>query len=466
MGVKTDTIILWFRNDLRLHDQEALFRAVSKASNVLPVYCFDYRHFAEIEPGLPKTGLFRAQFLLETLQNLRLHLQQKGADLILLNGRPEVEIPKLAAKTGAQAVYASQEVTSEETDVEERMEKNLWKMGVDFSLFWQASLLHIDDLPHPIANLPDVFTQFRKSVERYVKIRKQFPEPERIPFRYEGDTGVFPTLEALGLPPAPPPDPRAVLLFKGGETEALRRLDHYLWKTDCLKEYKETRNGLLGADYSSKFSAWLANGSLSPRRIYDEVKKYEAQRISNDSTYWLIFELFWRDYFRFVSKRYGNRIFKIGGLRNEPVRFRKDPALLQKWQEGRTGIPFIDANMRELRLTGFMSNRGRQNVASFLVKDLHLNWIHGANYFESMLIDYDPCSNWGNWNYVAGVGNDPRENRYFNILSQAKRYDPKGEYVKHWLPELESLPTNIVHAPPKPPGGYCMPLVPFEKWGN
>ena len=111
------------------------------------------------------------------------------------------------------------------------------------------------------------------------------------------------------------------------------------------------------------------------------------------------------------------------------------------WVLGETGIPFIDANMKELRDTGFMSNRGRQNVASFLVKDLKVNWQMGAEYFESALIDYDPCSNYGNWNYVAGVGNDPRENRYFNILSQAKRYDPDGAFVRHWLPELAALPS-------------------------
>ncbi len=124
---------------------------------------------------------------------------------------------------------------------------------------------------------------------------------------------------------------------------------------------------------------------------------------------------------------------------------RDQEALFKLWVEGRTGVPFIDANMRELSATGFMSNRGRQNVASFLVKDLQVNWTWGAMYFESLLIDYDVCSNWGNWNYVAGVGNDPRENRYFNILSQAKKYDYQGEYVRHWLEELAHVPGHKVH---------------------
>lgn len=141
-------------------------------------------------------------------------------------------------------------------------------------------------------------------------------------------------------------------------------------------------------------------------------------------------------------------MFFKGGTREEVDPQLKDNlSLFTKWVEGNTGVPFIDANMREIQASGFMSNRGRQNVASFLVKDLRINWQLGAEYFESMLIDYDVCSNWGNWNYVAGVGSDPREDRYFNILVQAKRYDPQGSYVKRWLPELSDLPAEKIHQP-------------------
>jgi len=125
----------------------------------------------------------------------------------------------------------------------------------------------------------------------------------------------------------------------------------------------------------------------------------------------------------------------------------EDETLLKIWIEGRTGIPFIDANMRELAATGFMSNRGRQIVASFLINDLKISWQMGAEYFESVLIDYDPCSNYGNWNYIAGVGSDPRENRYFNIMSQARKYDPEGDYVRLWIPEIAMLPKEAIHQP-------------------
>ncbi|MGB5966952.1 MAG: FAD-binding domain-containing protein, partial [Spirulinaceae cyanobacterium] len=181
--------------------------------------------------------------------------------------------------------------------------------------------------------------------------------------------------------------------------------------------------------------------------IYAEVKKYETQRVANDSTYWLIFELLWRDYFRFICAKHGNRIFAKSGLQGINIPWQEDWQRFNLWREGKTGFPLVDANLRELAATGFMSNRGRQNVASFLTKNLGINWQMGAEWFESLLIDYDVCSNWGNWNYIAGVGNDARGFRYFNILKQSKDYDRQGKYVKHWLTELKQVPSNKVHQP-------------------
>jgi deoxyribodipyrimidine photo-lyase len=187
---------------------------------------------------------------------------------------------------------------------------------------------------------------------------------------------------------------------------------------------------------------------LSPKRIYHELKCFESEHGASEHTYAFYLELLWRDYFRLNGKKYGNALFLKGGLKGKPNKILKDDLeLFKSWATGLTGIPMIDANMNELNQTGFMSNRGRQLVASFLVKDLEINWQMGAEYFESKLIDYDPCSNWGNWNYIAGVGNDPREDRYFNILTQSKRYDPEGLYVRRWLPQLAHLPSSIVHCP-------------------
>ena len=193
--------------------------------------------------------------------------------------------------------------------------------------------------------------------------------------------------------------------------------------------YKETRNELLGSGYSTKFSPWLAFGCVSARFIMSELERFEAQYGGNDSTYWVWFELLWRDYFKFVALKFGNALFKEGGLlaatgdRVNWVKGVESDKRFWAWANGETGVPFIDANMRELKATGFMSNRGRQNVASYLVKDLNVDWRRGAEWFESYLLDYDPCSNYGNWLYVAGLGNDPRQDRYFNVIKQAHASD-------------------------------------------
>ena len=196
--------------------------------------------------------------------------------------------------------------------------------------------------------------------------------------------------------------------------------------------YKKTRNGLIGTNYSSKLSAWLANGCISAKAIYHEVKKYEKAITKNDSTYWLIFELIWRDYFKYISLKHQNNIFKIGGIKHRNYDWENHPKYVNAWIAGNTGKSFVDANIRELNETGWMSNRGRQNVASFFAKDWKLDWRIGAAYFESMLIDYDVHSNYGNWMYVAGVGNDPRD-RKFNVELQAERYDPKHKFQQAWL---------------------------------
>jgi deoxyribodipyrimidine photo-lyase len=238
-----------------------------------------------------------------------------------------------------------------------------------------------------------------------------------------------------------------VLAFEGGEAAGRERLEAYLWEEDRLRGYKRTRNGLLGAGYSSKLSPWLTLGCLSPRRVYAEVERYERERVANDSTYWLVFELRWRDFFAFQFLRHGSQHFRREGIRNRTdIEWREDREAFERWCAGETGIPFVDANVRELNLTGFMSNRGRQNVASFLAKNLRLDWRWGAAYFETRLVDYDPCSNYGNWAYVAGVGNDSRDT-YFDIVKQARRYDPDAEYVRTWLPELSSLPAGAAHEP-------------------
>jgi len=430
--MKGKRILVWFKTNLRLLDNEALVAACEKASAVFPVYIIDDRMFQTQALGFPKTGAFRTRFLLESLHDLQSSLRQHEAGLLVFRGRPEEIIPRLALELKVSAVYAEREVTDEELRIQNQVEQRCEAKGIAMRLFWQHTLYHLEDIPWPIQHLPDTFTHFRKEAEQEAIIRPALPIPVSIPFTNEIGSEAIPTLQQLGFS-EPEQDPRAAIHFHGGESQALARMKEYIWEKDRLKIYKETRNELLGADYSSKFSPWLSLGCISPKTIYEEVRRYERERVKNDSTYWLIFELMWRDYFRFAAKKYGNRIFQLNGLGKKNMTLKEDRDTFEQWRQGETNIPFIDANMKELLHSGFMSNRGRQNVASVLVKDLKINWTWGAAWFESQLIDYDPTSNWLNWAYVAGVGNDPREDRYFNTESQVRKYDPHGHYMDHWL---------------------------------
>lgn len=427
------TAIVWFKTDLRLEDNESLCKAIAQNDKIVPVYCFDSSHFKKLSNGFFKTGAFRTQFLLESLQNLDANLRALGSGLLIRIGNPEEELPKVTQEFHAYKVYAKREVAFEEKQTELNVQTALWKQKCELLTFSTSTLYHAEDLPFSIKDIPDVFTNFRKKIEHDATIRMPFAKPNHV-ISPEIPELKLPLLSDLGLKKLKI-DKRAVLPFKGGEKEGLKRIHHYFFESHAIANYKQTRNGMVGADYSSKLSPWLALGCVSPRYIYQELKRYEKQFIANESTYWLVFELLWRDYFRFMMKKHHNKLFLKTGLQQKEISTIRNDEKLQQWIDGKTGIDFVDANMLELKLTGFMSNRGRQNVASYLCNDLQLDWRLGASYFEHQLIDYDPCSNWGNWAYLAGVGNDPRNNRYFNIDKQASDYDKNKVFRHLWIRE-------------------------------
>jgi len=455
-----DTAVVWLRRDLRLHDNEALTEAAT-ADRVVPVYAFDPRAYGDREFGgddsfrYEKTGGHRARFRRESVLDLRASLRERGSDLVVREGTPERVVGAVADGVDADTVHFHTRPTPEETGVEAAVREALSGLAGDVETrrHWGHTLYHINDLPSDYRNIADTYTTFRKAVEAESSVRGPLGTPDLPPLPDDAPTpGDVPTLAALGVDD-PPEDDRGVLSFEGGESAALDRVERYLWDEDRLREYKQTRNGLLGQGYSSKLSAWLNEGCLSPRYVHGEVDRYEDLRVANDSTYWLVFELLWRDFFAFQFAKHGATVFAPGGIRERADIDWRDPATddeaarqFERWAAGETGIPFVDANVRELNRTGYMSNRGRQNVASFLANNLRIDWRRGAAHFETELVDYDPASNYGNWAYVAGVGNDSRD-RYFNIVTQARKYDGDAEYVTHWLPELDPLPPEYAHEP-------------------
>ena len=411
---KAASVVVWFRNDLRLHDNEVVYRAMrmcqqGRASSVLPVYVFDSRTFGVTPWGNPKTGGFRAQFQLECVSDLRSRLQAIGSDLYVAVGKPEEVLPSL----NPSAVLWQQQVTHEELEVDRALQRACGSRGVGLEPVWGHTLYHLDDLPFQntsptpngdyLTDFPDVFTPFRTKTEARATVRPVFPTPGQgdLPLSEEHKTFLqqqMPKLVDLpGPPQLPPRDPRAVLDFRGGETAALARLSYYLFESKRVATYFQTRNGLVGGDYSTKLAPWLAHGCVSPRHVFHELKRFEAAHEATKDTYWVVFELLCRDYFWLYALRHGRSMFWPGGPRGSKhvhERYpwqspRTDAAAahrFDKWKNGQTGWPFVDANMRELKATGFMSNRGRQNVSSFLVHDLTLDWRAGADWFESVLI--------------------------------------------------------------------------------
>ena len=210
--------------------------------------------------------------------------------------------------------------------------------------------------------------------------------------------------------------------------------------------YKERRNELDGWENSSKFSPWLANGNLSVRQICFNLNNYEQKSGANESTYWLFFELLWRDYFQWYAHLYGKRLFAFQGIKQQKPLTSFYPERFRKWCSGNTPYPLVNACMKQLNATGFMSNRGRQIVASCLVNELAVDWRYGAAYFEQQLLDYDVASNWGNWQYLAGVGADPRGKRHFDLDKQTRQYDPEGLFINKWQGGIQPLPLDSVDA--------------------
>ena len=425
-----NTALIWFRNNLRVHDNLSLKKATENHSKVIAVYFFDPKLFKTDAFGFQKTAKFRAKFLLETITDLKKNLEALNITLLTYFESPENRIHVLCDALSISTIYTQKEWTREEVSTENLINSTL-SDTVHFTADYDQFLYHPDAVSKDFSKIPDVFTIFRKKLEKTVKIDGEFSASKLPKENLISTATVIPTMETLGFSNFKTAT-KTAFPFAGGETAAFERLQTYFFETKKVSNYKKTRNGLIGADYSTKFSPWLANGSLSAKTIYWKIKAYESEFGANQSTYWVVFELIWRDYFKYISLKYTSKIFKIGGILNKNYHWNTDQKTVQQWIQGETKDDFVNANMIELRETGFMSNRGRQNVASYFSKELLLDWRIGAAYFESMLIDYDVHSNYGNWMYVAGVGNDPRD-RKFNTQLQAERYDQNHKYRKLWL---------------------------------
>lgn len=436
-------VVFWFRNDLRLHDNPALQQAVAEAQRLktwlLPVYVHDSALLAPSPWGFARTSPHRLQWTAMAVHDVAEQLASLGSRLLELEGDPSTVLARLMQQSGA-TVLVCEEITA---PWEQAQIAALQKPGRAVQTVWQSSWMDPGSLPFAPQDVPDEFSSFRRAVERHgaqaappvpaVTHLPALPEPRVLDAALVG----LQVRSLAALPRASLADPRSAFpwaepAFGGGERAALRHVAQYCSR-DLPHSYKSTRNGLYGADYSTKWSPWLATGALSARQAWAAIASFEATHGASDSTYWIGFELLWRDHFRWLHHKYGPRLYWRNGLPQEPMRPSKHQTKrFDRWRHAQTGHAFIDAGMRELHATGYSSNRLRQNLASYLIHDLACDWRAGAAWFEAQLIDFDVYNNQGNWLYLSGRGTDPRGSRRFNPDKQAHDYDADGHFRAMW----------------------------------
>jgi deoxyribodipyrimidine photo-lyase len=411
--MKSKKILVWFRNDLRLHDNEMLVEAIAKSDSILPVYFFDPAYFEESEEGVKKSSDSRIRFLIESVSALRKSLLAKGGNLLVVTGKPEDHMAALVEQYEIAEVYHHREVATEETTVSSNVEDLLWKLKVNLRHFIGHTLYNKEDLPFPIKDIPDVFAQFKKKTERDAMVKDCFPAPETITIVDVEEWGDIPVW-----------DTSIIASPSGGEQEGIRHLEDLFQEGGEIYQKISAKAPFDKAVYLSKLSPWLALGCLSPRKVYWAVKDAERRFGNNPNFSHIILGLLWRDYFRFMFKKHTANFFS--SLVNETDATLSTEAYqlqLQLWQQGHTGHAMVDRYMQELNDTGYISHAGRLLVATFLIYILKLNWIDGATYFEQKLLDYSPASNWGNWANVAIGAKDPRSKNTFDLDKQIKMLD-------------------------------------------
>ncbi|KAH7176355.1 DNA photolyase, FAD-binding/Cryptochrome [Dactylonectria macrodidyma] len=528
MSTRGKLLVYLVRRDLRITDNPILHHLATRQhgfSHLLPVFVLPPNQIevsgflaegqqSPYPPALSSIGKFwrcgphRAKFLAESIWDMKNSLETLKSGLVVRVGSLDDVVTCIVESLkhmdqSLEAVWMTEEKSSEEKEEQEAVSSVCAMNNVNFKL-WADEKYFIDDRDTGLQNpqdVSDVFTTYRRTQEPLIeRPRASLPcpnvgslpplpsaswmPPQESPFVTINDYDDFerrlvqPVMGMLASPPPYPEGARSSHPFEGGESKAWDRLIH-LVKDGAIANYHETRNGLIGEDYSTKLSAYLSLGCITARQIHEEMVKLEdgsePKYVLSEGfgmgetagTRGVRLELLWRDYMRLCTIKFGSRLFRLSGFKGEtPGQANGDGTNAKMWKtadpsvaargqnpppqqirnmldrffEGTTGMGLIDASQRELYHTGYTSNRARQNVANFLAKRLNIDWRYGAEWYESMLIDYDVSSNWANWQYVSGVGNDPRgDARLFNPVKQAFDYDTDGKFVRSWVPELKDF---------------------------
>lgn len=419
--------VVWLMHDLRIHDHAPLDAALKSGYPVVLLYAKTFTH----KRYKSNQSRLRKAYIHQTLNALKNTLKPYNIPLVVHENDIISGLLMLEETLKIHTVYTHTYDSIFEQDALLQVQKKYRVKS-----FEGSTLVKPSNLPFSLDALPNSFTSFRKKLERRLIVEDEvnpvLKTQVKLPFEST-------SCDLIDVP----------LLIDAGENAALDRLHHYLDGTHSIKTYKATRNGMDRFDDSTKFSFYISIGALSVRRIYHAIKAYEKRYGSNESTYWVIFELLWREFFKVHERKSPDKFVAPSGFQGKKISWKNDPAHYHAITQGKTGYPLIDANIKELLNTGYMSNRGRQNVASFWVKNLGLDWQLGEAFFEHHLLDYDVASNMGNWQYITGIGHDSMPFRYFDVMGQGERYDKATRYLLKWLPHLQKVTLKDRYSLPK-----------------
>jgi deoxyribodipyrimidine photo-lyase len=421
-----ETAIVLFTRDLRVRDNPALATACARARQVVPLFVFD--------PALTVPPN-RARFLAESVTVLRDELRERGGDLVIRQGEPVSEVIRLALETAAEAVFVAGDVSRYAALRRQRLTRECGRHRLALEITPGHAVVPPGELTPSGGDHYRIFTPYWHAW-RAAAWRQACPAPPAIRVPRGVTPGDPPGLTADG----------SRSLAPGGERAAGKLVGD--WLDGPLDRYSEGRDDL-AADETSRLSAYLRFGCVSPL----ELARAARPRPSGEE---FCRQLAWRDFFHQVTAAFPDiaRTDYRTGPGTAPRTWAADEKALEAWREGQTGIPIVDAGMRQLAAEGFMHNRARMITASFLTRTLGIDWRHGYRHFRDLLADGDVACNAGNWQWVAGTGNNPRPGRVLNPLRQAARFDRKGDYVRRYLPELASLAAPYVHTPWKLPPAH------------
>lgn len=420
--MSVDAAIVLFTRDLRVHDQPSLAAAAREADTIVPLFVFD-RAIPSGDFACPN----RVEFLLAALADLRESLRRLGTDLVVRHGDPVDETVRLARTVGASKVFVADDVSAYAQARTHRLAAACAEAGVELRAGPGVTVVPAGDLHPSSGDHYRVFTPYWRAWNG-LPWRPVAPRPRSLVLPDGIPTGDLPSRRSLTTGSVSPDLPT------GGETAGRRAWQQ--WRRRSLERYDE-RHDDLAADETSHLGAYLHFGCLSPLELATDARNRPGGEP-------FVRQLCWRDFHHQVTAAFpalARRDYRPRG------RWRHDERAARAWREGRTGYPIVDAGMRQLRQEGWMHNRARLVVASFLTKDLGIDWRDGAAHFLDWLVDGDIANNSGNWQWVAGTGNDTRPNRMMNPLRQAERFDGAGDYVRRYIPELTHIAGRAVHRP-------------------